>query len=618
MNAAPTNGTKNLHLPKLAAMAIIFLGLSTNARLDAAPVWQLQGDLPPHEAKQAKPKTDNTSIRVLSDKDMALYKAAFAAQEVGDWKFADDSLEQVSDKRLVGHVLADRYLKRDFTLDEIKGWLAIYSDNAQAPKLYARAKKLSGFSNTYIRPPKANISWSGSNGAQTTSGFRNINDNDDLSEPKARIIGKISGALRKGDPHKAREILNSELQRGALSTTEAGDIIGRIAATFYYGGDIERARSMAQITENSPQGLWIMGLSAWKKHDFGSAAQTFATLAQTKGLSSWDQAAAFYWTYRATSRLGDKKQSYFWLSEAAQYPQTFYGALAGSLMGHKPARPWEMPELNPKRAALLSSTPTGWQALALVQVGRNDLAESELRRIIQNSSPEMRTAVLALSGKAYLPSLTMQLGNLAGNDNGRSFDAALFPLPPWEPKEGFKVDRALIYAVMRHESRFDPTAISSRGACGLMQIMPSTARQISNDNEAYRSSRSLCPQRLMDPAHNMTLGQKYVRILSEQPWIGDNLLLLLAAYNGGPGNVARWLGGTDRTDPLFFIESLPVRETRDYVQQVLLQYWMYRSRLSQPETTLAQLAHGEWPRYKVHEQFVKQADAQRLELSSIR
>jgi soluble lytic murein transglycosylase-like protein len=145
-----------------------------------------------------------------------------------------------------------------------------------------------------------------------------------------------------------------------------------------------------------------------------------------------------------------------------------------------------------------------------------------------------------------------------------------------------------------------------------MQIMPSTARLIANDNGSSRR----CSAMLFDPATNMEMGQKYVRVLSGEPMIGDNLLLLLAAYNGGPGNVQHWLDGDDRKDPLLFIESLPMRETRDYVQQVLLQYWMYRARLSEPETTAAQLARGEWPRCALRDTGIQHADAQHFELAS--
>jgi soluble lytic murein transglycosylase-like protein len=258
---------------------------------------------------------------------------------------------------------------------------------------------------------------------------------------------------------------------------------------------------------------------------------------------------------------------------------------------------------------MLASQPSGWRALALTQVGRSDLAESQLRRLLSETPREMRMPALALAEKAGMPSLILQLSGVASHKNGKPLDAALYPVPPWEPASGYTVDRALIYAIMRHESLFDPAAVSSRGACGLMQIMPSTARHIANENKLERGVKSTCSERLFDPTTNVDMGQKYVRILSERPMIGDNLLFLLTAYNGGPGNLARWMAGTDRTDPLLFVESLPARETRAYVQQVLLHYWMYRSRLSQPDTAIAQLSQGQWPRYTLSNSSSTRADA---------
>jgi soluble lytic murein transglycosylase-like protein len=229
-------------------------------------------------------------------------------------------------------------------------------------------------------------------------------------------------------------------------------------------------------------------------------------------------------------------------------------------------------------------------------------------------SRSMETAVLALAENAHMPSLTLQLSGLATNDNGQRYEAAMYPLPPWQPASGFTVDRALIYALVKHESQFDPDAVSDRGACGLMQIMPSTARQFSNDNQPGND----CPDGLFDPATNLEMGQKYVRVLAGQPMIGDNLLLLLAAYNGGPGNLSHWLDGDDRADPLLFVESMPLRETRDYVQQVLLQYWMYRARLSEPETSIAQLARGEWPRYALNDNEIRRAGVRKTEVVASR
>ena len=73
----------------------------------------------------------------------------------------------------------------------------------------------------------------------------------------------------------------------------------------------------------------------------------------------------------------------------------------------------------------------------------------------------------------------------------------------------------------------------------------------------------------------------------------------VAAYNGGPGNVARWDNTLNASaDPLLYIASIPLNETRDFVQRVLANYWMYQIRLGQPTPSLDQIAAHEWPRYQ--------------------
>jgi soluble lytic murein transglycosylase-like protein len=193
-----------------------------------------------------------------------------------------------------------------------------------------------------------------------------------------------------------------------------------------------------------------------------------------------------------------------------------------------------------------------------------------------------------------MPALAMQLASLV-SPSGQGYGAAFYPVPPWQPRQGFRIDPALLYALARHESRFDPEAVSVRGARGLMQIMPATAEGMEGRGAA--ASRPAARGRLFDPAYNLELGQKYVRHLAERPQIGDNLMLLLAAYNGGPGNVAKWKRAGGARDPLLFMETIPVRETRNYIARVLPHYWAYRLRLGAPPASLRQMAEGQWPRF---------------------
>ena len=136
-----------------------------------------------------------------------------------------------------------------------------------------------------------------------------------------------------------------------------------------------------------------------------------------------------------------------------------------------------------------------------------------------------------------MPALALNTGSAIGARGGKLYQAALYPLPPWEPENGFTVDPALLFALMRIESRFEPEARSGKGATGLMQILPSTAQMISDASPDHPDATD---DRLLEPEHNLSLGQEYVKHLSEQPEIQRDLLKLIASYNWGPGNLSRW------------------------------------------------------------------------------
>jgi len=172
-------------------------------------------------------------------------------------------------------------------------------------------------------------------------------------------------------------------------------------------------------------------------------------------------------------------------------------------------------------------------------------------------------------------------------------NAARYPVPPWQPHTGFRMDRALLYAVMRKESRFQPVARSGAGARGLMQIMPRTARFMAERNNLrytdYNFSR---------PAWSLNVAQQYLRYLLDHRSVDGSLIKLLTAYNAGPGNLQRWLDEVDHDgDPLLFIESIPSAETRRYVEAVMRNLWFYRGRLDETAPSRRTLAAGRVPRY---------------------
>ena len=130
-----------------------------------------------------------------------------------------------------------------------------------------------------------------------------------------------------------------------------------------------------------------------------------------------------------------------------------------------------------------------------------------------------------------------------------------------------------------------------------MQLMPRTAGFVAGDWRFHRTASSLGT--LYKPEINLMLGQKYIKILLSDKKINGDLFLMAAAWNGGPGNLNKWLSNTDHMDdPLFFIESIPSRETRIFIEKVLANLWIYRDRLGQPTPSLDAIAAGQWPIYK--------------------
>ena len=144
---------------------------------------------------------------------------------------------------------------------------------------------------------------------------------------------------------------------------------------------------------------------------------------------------------------------------------------------------------------------------------------------------------------------------------------------------------------MRQESAFNPKARSVVGAMGLMQLMPATARAVS-----ARYAPETAGANPWDPSVNVSLGQAYISMLLNET--DGNLVRTTAGYNGGPGNVMRWDNSLNASqDPLLYIQLIPLHETRDFVQRVLTNYWIYQMRLGQPTPSLDQIASHDWPRY---------------------
>ncbi|QOL26399.1 transglycosylase SLT domain-containing protein [Thalassotalea sp. LPB0316] len=139
--------------------------------------------------------------------------------------------------------------------------------------------------------------------------------------------------------------------------------------------------------------------------------------------------------------------------------------------------------------------------------------------------------------------------------------------PPWA------------FAIARRESSFMPDAHSGAGARGVMQIMPATARHVAR--------RPVSTRKLNDPEQNIALGTKYLKQLLDKH--NQNQILATAAYNAGSSRVNRWLKETPTLAADIWIETIPFKETREYVKSVMAYQQIYREKTNQKESLFAML-----------------------------
>jgi len=604
---------------------------------DGRPVVQPGADSVPEPLLLA---SDDAARAVqLGEEDADRYRRIFALQDHADWEAADGEIHRLTDKRLLGYVLRQRYLHPDrkASYDELAQWMQSYGDLAGAERVHSLAQRRQPAGERAPKPPRGDETVRFNGSLERLGGLRTVSaktepDKTDLDEgkpsddasaaaegadsvivaPRSRTVSRaradraavvrVDDLLRAGRTGAALALLGQDEFSRSLDPVQYDAARARIAAALFYAGETVQALALASASaarsgDALPEAHWIAGLAAWRLKQIDRASRHFDGMAASGPRSPWLAAAADFWAARAHVKKGRAREALAHLTAAARYPHTFYGLIALRSLNQMDRFDWQPPELTGAHLTALARKPAGLRAIALLQAGQRDLAGLELQRIHPQGDPLIEQAMVSLADRAGTPTLSLRLGNAVAGPDGAPYASALYPLPNWKPRDGFALDRALVFAVMRQESRFDTRLVSSAGATGLMQILPSTAQHVQERN-ADIGRDDTGRDALFDPARNMELGQRYLNELLGMPEIGGSLFLAAAAYNAGPGTLARWrrdLGEVD--DPLLFIESLPFAETRDYVEKVMANFWIYRLRLGQETATLDAVAAGKWPVY---------------------
>jgi len=484
----------------------------------------------------------------LSSADRISYTTAFDALRRGDIETARMAARQAQDRVLLGQVEFESLFHPDHvaTYEELTAWLETYSDLPCADRVYTLALR---------RRP---------DGAPEP-----VRPGGVLGRTWNSLVSAVSGDGGVTDPAKAARVAynNDDLTGASALGRQIGD-------------------------------WWTVGLAEWRLGQFHESFAAFERVANDPTEDAWVRAGAAFWTARAAAQSGRQDRVTDYLRLSAQWPATFYGQIALRQLGEEPTienmgpRPYEA-EPRLRRAAYVPQSaavePTALEAfvqadarakrtVAFYEVGRNADAETELRSGLRTAVGDAAKMWTALA-RAILP---------VNNGDATRIDATRYPMPDLAPEGGFVIERALVYALARKETDFNPNARSSVGAYGLMQVMPTTAAEMTGDRTFVSD-----PTKLLVPAVNMRLGQAYINKMLALPAFQGDLLRAVASYNAGPGPMlaaVRKLGAD--ADPLLLIETIDVPQARDYVEKVMASYWIYQRLFGGPLKTLDAVASG--------------------------
>jgi soluble lytic murein transglycosylase len=292
---------------------------------------------------------------------------------------------------------------------------------------------------------------------------------------------------------------------------------------------------------------------------------------------------AAYWMGRAREAENHPKEARDWYGRAAAFGQTFYGQLAAKRLPGTAARLPTDPVATDVDQQALSGRELVTVARWIGQTGDSERTRPfllKLARVVNGPGETLLLAHLAVELKR--PDIALAIARRATESGVNLFDASF---PVVDIGGTGSIERALALAVARQESAFNSAAVSPSGALGLMQLMPGTARDVAGKLGIPYIQDKLTH----DPGYNVQLGTQYLADMLQR--FGGSYELALAAYNAGPARVARWLqsNGDPRAgkiDMVDWIEMIPLRETRNYVQRIMEGVGVYRDRLNGPFQTL--------------------------------
>ncbi|HET9317658.1 MAG TPA: transglycosylase SLT domain-containing protein [Vicinamibacteria bacterium] len=349
------------------------------------------------------------------------------------------------------------------------------------------------------------------------------------------------------------------------------------------GRDGEAAPYLARILREFPEGryldraTWNVGWWEYRSGRFQGAVDLWEKAARQRPTSGW--APQFlYWAARARGGLQQHDRAASLFQETVRrYKHTYHGLLAAQAMGGR------LPAPAPAGAEWLPPAdlpePTLTRVHQLLLIDRLDEAREELSRVAGSVQAQSTLAWIEWKRGRLRPAITAmkrahpEWKSEAGDRLPEEVWHIIYPLQHRDAlvaqAEARQLDSSLVAAVIWQESTFDAGAVSTAGARGLMQVMPSTGRLLSRGLGRRPRARDL-----HDPKVSLELGTLYLKQMLDR--FGGRVEQALAAYNAGPHRVNAWTAGRPDVPAEEFVESIPFTETRNYVMSILAHREHYR------------------------------------------
>lgn len=411
---------------------------------------------------------------------------------------------------------------------------------------------------------------------------------------------------RDSRPGEAEQTLRQLAVRTPLTPWNAKALAG-LGSMYEARQDTERACEVyAELVSRFPTDeradelAWRIGWLRYGQRLFSAAGRDFAAAAERFPQSIFVSNAR-YWQAKALEKSGTNAHAMTLYERVArEYPYSYYGIRAEEIMraraalgsplpnGLSPTTPLSHGEPSPRFTSEPLPSPQATfhrvridelLALRFLEDAREEVGQLA-KRLGGEPAEQMLLADLYLKVGLPLQGIRVLNASLSAVDPTErlvlpiNFWMMLFPQLYWdevrETAKRVQLDPFLLLGVIRQESAFNTHAVSRSDARGLMQVLPSTGRELFHRSGLGTFQVDL----LFDPRINVSLGAQYLQRLAGAHQ--GNVILTLAAYNAGPTRVKRWLQEISRADWDEFIESLPFEETRAYIKNVLRNYGVYR------------------------------------------